>query len=90
MILHTIGALGTFVEFLVAGFWYPAIFRKRPDWRWLVWPSLALVLLSIATGFLRSGQAPGLGQRLGFACFFVWIGLAGIGLVKSRQVPTTA
>lgn len=83
MIIQMIGSIGSFVAFLVAGFWLPQLFRSAPQWRWVVWPSLILVIGSIVTGFLRSGAAPGLGQRLGFACFFVWIGLVGFALWRS-------
>jgi hypothetical protein len=43
---------------------------------------MALVVASIAAGFLRSGSAPGLGQRLGFACVFMWVGLVGYALMR--------
>jgi hypothetical membrane protein len=71
MILHAIGSFGSFVAFLICGFTLPWILRRDPRWRPYAWPSLALVILSIASGFLRTGAAPGIGQRLGFACFFV-------------------
>ena len=83
MIVHTVGSLGSFVAFLVAGFWFPKIFRSLPHWRWVSWPSLLLVIASIVTGLLRSGAAPGLGQRLGFICFFLWVGLVGFALWRS-------
>lgn len=85
MVLHTLSSLGSFVVFLVAGFGLPQVFRALPGWRWAATPSLVLVVLSIATGFLRSGEAPGLGQRLGFACFFVWIGLVGYALYRASH-----
>ena len=84
MVLHTIGSLGSFVVYLIAGFGLPPIFRSRPSWQWVAWPSLVLVIASIVTGFLRTGQAPGLGQRLGFACFFLWIGLVGFALYRAN------
>ena len=86
MILHAAGSLGSGVAFFIAGFWFPIYFRKRETWRWLTWPSLALVLAAIATGFLRSGATPGLGQRLTFTCFLLWIGLSGFGLARSHGV----
>jgi len=85
MILHTVGSLGSFVAFLVAGFWLPKCFRSRQDWRWVALPSLILVIGSIVTGFLRSGEAPGLGQRFGFACYFLWVGLTGLALFRSNS-----
>ncbi|MBM4007125.1 MAG: DUF998 domain-containing protein [Planctomycetes bacterium] len=90
MFLHTVGSLGSFVAFLVAGFWLPTFFRSRPDWHWVSWPSLALVIGSIVTGLLRSGRSPGLGQRLGFACFFLWVGLVGFGLFRANSRPNAA
>lgn len=84
-ILHAIGSAGGFIPFLIAGFWYPFIFRAHVAWRPLAWPSLALVVLSIATGFLRSGNAPGLGQRVTFTCFFLWIFLIGYWLYRNNR-----
>ena len=84
MIVHTIGAFGTYVAFLVAGFWLPALFRKVEAWRWVARPSLVLVVASIITGFVRSGAMPGLGQRLTFACFFLWVGLVGFALLRAQ------
>lgn len=74
--------------FLVAGFTLPRVIRRSSAWRPLAWPSLLLVGGSIVTGFLRSGNAPGLGQRLGFACFFLWVALIGYPL--SRDLPVSA
>jgi hypothetical membrane protein len=85
MILHAIGSFGSFVAFLLCGFTLPWVLRRNSGWRAYAWPSLALVVLLIATGFLRSGDAPGIGQRLGFLCFFVWIGLIGFGLLRNSE-----
>lgn len=85
MILHTVGSLGSFVGFLVAGFWLPSVFRSCASWRWVAWPSLALVVASILAGFMRSGAAPGLGQRIGFAFVFAWVGLVGYALMRSNR-----
>ncbi len=88
MVLHAIGSFGSFVSFLVCGFTLPWILRRDHGWRVYSWPSFALVILSIASGFLRSGNAPGIGQRIGFACFFAWIGIVGFGLIRNA-VPQT-
>lgn len=80
MIVHSVGSIGSFVVFLVAAFSLPRVLRRFSKWRPFVWPSLALTGGTIATGFLRTGNAPGLGQRLGFACFFLWMGLVGYAL----------
>jgi hypothetical membrane protein len=90
MILHTVASLGSFAAFLVAGFGLPKLFRSRESWRWVAVPSLALVVASIVTGLLRSGAAPGLGQRLGFACVFLWIGLVGCALIRSNSAENDA
>jgi hypothetical membrane protein len=82
MLLHTIGSLASFAAFLIAGFGLFNAFRARESWRWVAKASMALVVASIAAGFLRSGSAPGLGQRLGFACVFMWVGLVGYALMR--------
>lgn len=84
-IVHLIGSAGGFVPFLIAGFWYPFLFRKRQAWRSLFWPCLILVVLSIASGFLRSGSMPGLGQRITFACYFLWIFLIAFRLYRNNR-----
>ena len=83
MIMHAIGSFGSFFFFLVCGFSIPWLLRRFSEWKAYAWPSLALVLLSIATGFLRTGNAPGIGQRLGFACFFLWVGMMGFALLRN-------
>ena len=90
MILHTVCSLGSFAAFLVTGFWLPKIFRSHESWRWVAWPSLTLVVASVVAGFLRSGAAPGLGQRLGFAFVFAWVGLVGYALVRSNSIESDA
>lgn len=90
MILHAVGSFGSFLAFLIAGFWLPMLFRKHAQWRWVVWPSLVLVIGSIATGFLRTGAAPGLGQRLGFACFFLWVALVGFSMLQNQRRAAAA
>lgn len=93
MMLHTVASLGSFAAFLVAGLWLPRAFRSVDTWRWLAWPSLTLVVASVLAGFLRSGDAPGLGQRVGFALFFAWVGMVGYALWRSGRAgsgPATA
>ena len=87
MMMQTVGSLGSFVAFLVSGFWYPKIFRSSSVWSSISWLSLSLVILSIASGFMRSGEAPGLGQRIGFAFFFAWIFVIGYFLYRNNK-PT--
>jgi hypothetical protein len=80
MIVHAVGSVGSFLVFLVAAFSLPRVLRRFREWQPFVWPSLALAGGSIVTGFLRTGNAPGLGQRLGFACFFLWVAVVGYAL----------
>jgi amino acid transporter len=80
MIVHAVGSIGTFVMFLVAAFSLPRVLHRFREWRPFVWPSLVLAGGSIVMGFLRTGNAPGLGQRLAFACFFLWVALVGHAL----------
>ena len=82
MVLHTIAAIGSFLAFLITGFATPALLRRFPGWRAYAWPSLVLVILSIASGFLRSGSMPGIGQRITFVFAFCWIFLLGLGLFR--------
>jgi hypothetical membrane protein len=86
MIAHMVASIGSYVAFLVAGVALPFALRSAPQWPRIAWPSVAIVLLSVVTGALRSGEAPGLGQRLTFACFFLWIALVGAGLVRAGAV----
>jgi len=89
-LVHIIGSTGCFVAFLVAGFWLPFCFRKQIAWHWLTWPSLVLVIGSIVSGFLRSGEISGVGQRLTFSCFFLWVALLGFALWRSNERPTAS
>lgn len=84
-VMHAVGSLGSFAAFLVAGFWYPVRFLRMPTWRATGWLALLAVILSIASGFLRSGDAPGLGQKLGFAAFLAWVFLVGLALFRDSE-----
>ncbi|MGH8141587.1 MAG: DUF998 domain-containing protein [Steroidobacteraceae bacterium] len=89
MIMHTIGAYGSGIFFLIAGFWLPFVFRKRPHWRWLAWLSLGLVFGMLAGDFLVGAMrhtTPGLGQRVSFAYYFLWIGVVGYALMRSASL----
>lgn len=87
--IHIIGSFGCYLAFLIAGFWFPSCFRKHAAWRWVALPSLVLVVASIATGFLRFGGMGGVGQRLTFACFFLWIALVGLALWRANADRTS-
>lgn len=90
MIIHAVGSLGCFAAFLVAAAALPVAMRRVAGWRPFVWPSIALAAGSILTGFLRSGSAPGVGQRLGFAFFFLWIGMIGWALHRDPGLAAPA
>ncbi len=83
MIVHGVGSIGSFVMFLVAAFSLSRVLGQLRQWQPFMWPSVALAGGSIATGFLRTGNAPGLGQRLGFTCFFLWVALVGYALYRN-------
>ncbi len=89
MILHATGAIGSFIAFLVCGFAAPALLRRHSAWRAYAWPSLTIVILSIVSGFVRSDNAPGIGQRIGFALFSMWIALIGVGLFRNSRAATS-
>ncbi|MFB9067419.1 hypothetical protein B1808_12635 [Pseudofulvimonas gallinarii] len=84
-LLHTVGSFGCYIAFLVAGFWLPSLFRKVNSWRWAATPSLALVIASIFTGFLRFAGMASIGQRITFLCFFLWVGLVGWALWRASS-----
>lgn len=82
MLLHTIGSIGSFVAFLLAAFSYPPQLKKIPFWEKTILPSLLLTWLCIFSGFLRTGAMPGIGQRFGFAFYFLWIGFMAVQLYR--------
>ncbi len=82
--IHTVGSFGCYVAFIVAGFWFPPIFRKASSWRWMAAPSLVIVFVSIVTGLLRFAGMASIGQRLTFACFFLWVALVGFALWRAN------
>lgn len=86
-LVHTVGSFGCYIAFLVAGFWLPSLFRKVGAWRWVATPSLALVIASIVTGFLRFAGMASIGQRITFLCFFSWVALVGWALWRANNSP---
>ena len=84
-LLHTVGSFGCYIAFLVAGFWLPSVFRKVGPWHWVATPSLVLVIASIVTGFLRFAGMASIGQRITFACFFLWVALLGWSLWRANR-----
>ena len=84
--LHIVGSMGSYLAFLVAGFAYPKLFAANPRWAWASTPTLALVWLSIASGFLRFwGEMPGVGQRITFLLVFLWLALVSLALLRATR-----
>ncbi|MEZ4941427.1 MAG: DUF998 domain-containing protein [Saprospiraceae bacterium] len=84
-IMHAIGTFGSFIAFLVAAFTYPLFLRKSDFWEKTIVPSLTLTWLCILSGFLRTGMAPGIGQRVGFAFYFLWIAFMAVNLYRHQR-----
>ena len=88
MILHTIASILSYLFFLVGGFGLLKISAKSEIFKGLHYFLLAMLLLSIVTGLIRYGDMPGLGQRITFACYFVWIAIFGWAVFKSDESRT--
>lgn len=88
MIFHTIGSFGSGLFFMISAFWLPSVFKKVPSWKWLSIPLMLIAIGMVLNTFLvTTGPMPGLGQRIGFACYLLWVALVGVALVKSPS-PT--
>lgn len=91
MILHTIGSFGSGLFFMISAFWLPSTFKKVPSWKWLFPPLLLIAIGMVLNTFLvTSGPTPGLGQRIGFACYLVWVALVGFALFKHPHPTNNA
>ncbi|MDT9002424.1 DUF998 domain-containing protein [Paucibacter sp. APW11] len=88
MRLHSIGAYGSGLCFVVAAFWLPLRFRVVAAWRSLSLPTMALAVLLLLSAVLRDGALPGLGQRLSFACLFCWVAVVGWGVFRESNAGT--
>ena len=83
MTLHAVGSLGSGLLFVLAAYSYIPQMRSSVHWRSAVVPSTTLVILFILSGFLRAGSAPALGQKIGFAIYFVWVAFMAFKLYLS-------
>lgn len=83
MILHTSASILSYLFFLVGGFGLLKISAKSEIFKGLHYSLLVMLLLSIVTGFIRYGDMPGLGQRITFACYLVWIAIFGWVVFRS-------
>ncbi|GHB32295.1 DUF998 domain-containing protein [Mongoliitalea lutea] len=82
MILHTLGSFGCYIFFLLGAFSYPKLMRKSKYWKSAVFPSLAFTWLTIVFGawpFIFT-QMPGIGQRIVFSLYFLWVGFNALKL----------
>lgn len=85
IVLHTLSAILSYIFFLIGGFSLISISAKSAEFQGLHYPLLAVLILSIITGFIRYGDLPGLGQRITFLCFFLWIAMYGWAVFRSSQ-----
>lgn len=84
-IMHATGNFGSFIAFLIAAFTYPLYLRKSDFWEKTIVPSLTFTWLCILSGFLRTGLAPGISQRVGFVFYFLWIAFMAINLFRYQR-----
>jgi hypothetical membrane protein len=83
MILHTIASILGYLFFLIGGFGLLKISAKSEIFKGVHYFLFVTLLLSIVTGFIRYGDLPGLGQRITFACYFIWTAIFGWAVFKS-------
>ncbi len=88
MLLHTIAATLSYLFFLVGGFGLLKISAQSETFKGLHYYLLITLLLSIVTGFIRYSDMPGLGQRITFICYFVWIAIFGWAIFNARESKT--
>jgi hypothetical membrane protein len=82
MILHAIASLGSGLFFVLSIFIYIPAMQSSPYWQKSVLPSVLIAILFILSGFLRSGSAPALGQKIGFFIFFLWLSFMSYKLFR--------
>lgn len=88
MVLHTVASILSYVFFLIGGFGLASFSAKSEVFRGLHYPLLVALILSIITGLVRYGDLPGLGQRITFACYFVWVAIYGWAVFRSSEDDT--
>jgi hypothetical membrane protein len=87
MLIHTIGSFGSYLFFLIGAFTYPGQMKKSDYWKKYIKPTLIFAWLTILFGvwpFLFPA-IPGVGQRLVFFFFLLWIFYTSVGLYKSVE-----
>jgi hypothetical membrane protein len=83
-VLHTIGSIGCYLFFLVAAFSYPRVMKTSAYWSDAIKPTLLFTWLTILSGswYFIFPNMPGVGQRIVFFFFFLWIFYTGAKLYK--------
>ncbi|MEZ4850510.1 MAG: DUF998 domain-containing protein [Bacteroidia bacterium] len=82
MFLHTVSNIGAFFSFYIAAYTLPPILKRTYFWQPARIPSIALAVISTLAGFYRPVDMPGIGQRIGYLFFFIWIGYMAFMLWK--------
>jgi hypothetical membrane protein len=88
MILHTVGSFGSYIFFLIGAFTYPKLMRESNYWKSVILLSLTLTWLTIIFGawpFVFT-DIPGVGQRIVFSLYFLWIALHAFKLYNYQSV----
>ncbi len=91
MLLHRIGSIGCYVFFLLGAFTYPKQMKKTNYWRRAIKPSLLFTWLTIVFGnwAFVVPEMPGVGQRIVFALYFMWILFAAYRLYRQNDAKNT-
>lgn len=90
-LLHTIGSFGSYIFFLIGAFTFPKLMRQSVYWKEAVMSILILTWLSIVFGawaFVFPSM-PGVGQRIVFGFYFLWIFYTAFKMYKQNQNGTT-
>jgi hypothetical membrane protein len=86
MLLHTIGSFGSYVCFLIAAFTSSNQMRKSEYWKKTIKPTLFFTYATILFGawpFIFPNM-PGVGQRLVFLFYLLWIFYTALMLYKQK------
>tara|TARA_R110001592_G_scaffold6901_2_gene38095 strand:- start:1475 stop:2071 length:597 start_codon:yes stop_codon:yes gene_type:complete len=76
--LHIIGAMGSGLVFMIAGFTIAKQLRKDSYWATITKPLIVLVWLLIISGFFRESDFGGLAQKIGILAYYIYVSLLSI------------
>ncbi len=85
MLIHTMGSIGSYLFFLFSAFTYPRHMKENMYWKKAIKPTLFFTWMTIVFGswtFIFP-KFPGVGQRIVFAFFFLWIMYTAVKLYFS-------